>query len=147
MKVIFLKDVKGKGKKGEIKEVKDGYAHNYLIKNKLAMPATEKGLQVIENEKEQQRIDEALHLADMKALAEKLVNVQLEFKVKAGEGGRVFGSISTKQIGKELDKLNLKVDKRKIQLDHPITSLGYHNVNIHLHKDVDAMIKVHVSGK
>ena len=148
MKVIFLQDVKGKGKKGEVKNVADGYARNYLLKYNYAKQATSgnmKELQAKKNkEKElaQQEKEEAQKLKDV------LAETTVEIKAKAGEAGRLFGSITSKNIAEELEKSHgHKIDKRKIELDTPIRALGYTNVPVKLHHDVTGTIKVHVSEK
>lgn len=144
MEVIFLKDVKGQGKKGEIKKVKDGYAINYLIKNNLAVMKTEKGLEILAKEKKEAKIKEDNSISSANELKEKLEKVTLTFKLKAGEKDKVFGSISTKQIKEELDKLGYNIDKKDIILDHAISSLGIHDVSINLYKKINAIIKVKV---
>ncbi|WP_085993806.1 50S ribosomal protein L9 [Oceanobacillus senegalensis] len=148
MRVIFLKDVKGKGKKGEVKNVSDGYARNYLLKNNLAEEATSGNLKALEAKKrknaelEQQEKDQAMELK------EKLTKQEVELKAKAGDGGRLFGSITSKQIAEALHKqYGHKVDKRKIELDQPIRALGYTNVPVKLHPEVTGTIKVHVVEK
>ncbi|TKD67672.1 50S ribosomal protein L9 [Pseudalkalibacillus hwajinpoensis] len=144
MKVIFLEDVKGKGKKGEVKNVADGYARNHLLKNNLAVEAnnanmkTLKAKQKSDDKKAQQELDEA------NALKETIESLEVELQTKSGEGGRLFGSITSKNIAEELKKKDIKVDKRKIELDEPIRSLGYTDVPIKLHHDVTATVKVHV---
>ncbi|MCL7747490.1 50S ribosomal protein L9 [Halalkalibacter alkaliphilus] len=144
MKVIFLADVKGKGKKGETKNVSEGYARNYLIPNQLAVEATQGNLKNLEAQKksQQKKADEELDQA--KAYKEELEALTIEIKAKSGEGGRLFGAISTKQIAETLKKMKKKVDKRKIMLDDPIRALGYTNVPIKIHPDVIATVKVHV---
>ncbi|WP_332634812.1 50S ribosomal protein L9 [Halalkalibacter flavus] len=144
MKVIFLADVKGKGKKGETKNVSEGYARNYLIPNQLAVEATQGNLKNLEAQKksQQKKADEELDQA--KAYKEELEALTVEIKAKSGEGGRLFGAISTKQIAETLKKMKKKVDKRKIMLDDPIRALGYTNVPIKIHPDVIATVKVHV---
>ncbi|GAE32320.1 50S ribosomal protein L9 [Alkalihalobacillus hemicellulosilyticus] len=144
MKVIFLEDVKGKGKKGETKNVSEGYARNYLLPNNLAVEATQGNMKNLEAQKKskQKKEDEELKAAqDYKAELEALT---VEIKAKAGEGGRLFGAVSTKQIAETLKKMKKKVDKRKIMLDDPIRALGYTNVPIKIHPDVIATVKVHV---
>ncbi|WP_270183008.1 50S ribosomal protein L9 [Alkalihalobacillus sp. CinArs1] len=145
MKVIFLEDVKGKGKKGEVKNVADGYARNHLLKNNLAVEANNanmkqlKAKQRSDEKKAQEELDEA------KALKETIENLEVEISTKSGEGGRLFGSITSKNIAEDLKKHHdIKIDKRKIELDEPIRSLGYTNVPIKLHQDVTATVKVHV---
>lgn len=142
MKVIFIKDVKGQGKKDEIKEVKDGYAMNYLIKNKLAVMYTETSNKRLENEKQARKEKEAQDIKEAQELKNKLSKIKVSFKVKTGEKDKVFGSISSKQIKEELDKLGYSIDKKKIKVDEPITSLGHHFVNIELHKEVIAKLEV-----
>ncbi|MEK4027468.1 50S ribosomal protein L9 [Pseudobacillus sp. FSL P4-0506] len=146
MKVIFLQDVKGKGKKGEVKNVADGYAHNFLIKNGLAVEATAGNKKTLEAQKKkevelaQQELEEAKKL---KAVMEELT---VEIKAKSGEGGRLFGSVTTKQIAEELKKThNIKIDKRKMDLPEGIRALGYTNVPVKLHNEVSATLKVHVT--
>lgn len=148
MKVIFMQDVKGKGKKGEVKNVADGYARNYLLKYNYAKEATSgnmKELQAKEKKQEQLKQQEKEEAGKLK---EKLAETTVEIKAKAGDAGRLFGSITSKNIAEELEKsFGYKVDKRKIELDTPIRALGYTNVPVKLHHDVTGTIKVHVSEK
>lgn len=142
MKVIFLKDLKGQGKKEEIKEVKDGYAMNFLIKKGFAVPLNDKNLQNLKNIQAKRQADDKENRKEASILKEKLEKLVLTFKVKTGEQDRVFGSISVKQIKEELLKQGYKIDKNQIELENNITSLGYHNVSIILYKDIKATIKV-----
>ena len=145
MKVIFTKDVKGQGKAGEIKEVKDGYAQNFLIKNGYAVSYTKRSKEILDisnKNKEEREKEEIKRCNDLK---EKIKSVNLKFKVKTGKNDQVFGSISTKQITSELDKLGYKIDKKKIVLSSPINSLGFHEINIMLHKNVTATIRVELT--
>lgn len=147
MKVIFLADVKGKGKKGDVKNVADGYARNYLFPKKLAVEATKSNLRTL---KAKQRIDEQKaeeQLQQAKELKSFLEKTTIEMQAKAGDGGRLFGSITNKQIAEQLKKKDVMIDKRKIQLQEPIRSLGYTNVPVKLHPDVTATLKVHVREK
>lgn len=144
MKVIFLKDVKGKGKKGEVKDVAEGYARNYLIPNGLAVEATKSNLKTLEAQKKSAQKKAEHELEEAKKLKEQIEKLTVEIKAKAGEGGRLFGAVSTKQIAEALGKLNIKVDKRKILLDEPIRSLGFTNVPVKIHPEVTATVKVHV---
>ena len=121
MKVIFIKDVKGQGKKDEIKEVKDGYAMNYLIKNKYAVPYTETSNKRLNDEIKERKIQEEKDIEEANKIKEKLKKEKISFKVKTGKEDRVFGSISSKQIKDELDKLGYKIDKKKIILDTQIS--------------------------
>ncbi|QJX74787.1 50S ribosomal protein L9 [Priestia megaterium] len=146
MKVIFLKDVKGKGKKGEVKNVSDGYAHNFLLKNGYAVEATGGNVKVLEAQKNREQKDAAAELQANKELKATLEELTVELKAKSGEGGRLFGSITSKQIAEELKKKhNIKVDKRKIELNDAIRALGYTNVPVKLHPEVTANVKVHVT--
>ena len=142
MKVIFLKDVKGQGKKDEIKEVKDGYAMNYLIKNGYAVKYTSRSNEILLDEKAKRKEHEDKNIAEANAIKNKLKEINLVFKVKTGEADKVFGSISQKQIKEELDKRGLNIDKKKIMIDTPISTLGYHFVKIELHKKVIAELSV-----
>ncbi|EPZ39096.1 hypothetical protein LH47_00409 [Anoxybacillus thermarum] len=145
MKVIFLKDVKGKGKKGEVKNVADGYAQNFLFKQGLAIEATPANLKALEAQKNKQKKEAEEELARAKQLKEKMDTLTVELFAKAGEGGRLFGSITSKQIAEALQQQHdIKIDKRKIELDDAIRALGYTNVPIKLHPEVTATLKVHV---
>ncbi|CAM3193243.1 50S ribosomal protein L9 [Filibacter tadaridae] len=145
MKVIFLQDVKGKGKKGEVKEVSIGYAQNFLLKNNMAVEATSGNMSKLEGQKKRVAKDAAEELAEAKVLKEKIDNITIEMKAKSGEGGRLFGSITTKQIADALNKTEgIKVDKRKMELPDAIRALGFTNVPIKIHQDVTAVLKVHV---
>ncbi len=145
MKVIFLKDVKGKGKKGEVKNVADGYAQNFLIKQGLAVEASQANISTLNAKKKKEEKLAAEELAEAKKLKEKMDKITIEFTTKAGEGGRLFGSITSKQIADELQKVNdIKIDKRKIELPDAIRSLGYTKVPVKLHTEVTATLNVHV---
>lgn len=145
MKVIFLKDVKGKGKKGEVKNVADGYAQNFLFKQGLAIEATPANLKALEAQKNKQKKEAEEELARAKQLKEKIDTLTVELFAKAGEGGRLFGSVTSKQIAEALQQQHdIKIDKRKIELDDAIRALGYTNVPIKLHPEVTATLKVHV---
>lgn len=144
MKVIFLKDVKGQGKKDEVKEVKDGYAKNFLIKQGYAIAANGNTIKKLNSDLENRRLEENLLVGECNQIKSKLEKEKIIFKVKTGKQDMMFGQISTKQLKEELSKLGYKIDKTRILLDHPITSLGTHNVEIELHKQVKAIIKVQV---
>jgi large subunit ribosomal protein L9 len=145
MRVIFLQDVKGKGKKGEVKNVSEGYARNFLFPKNLASEATSsamatlKGQQKSEEKKQQDQLEEA------EALKNKLAEMTITIKTKTGEGGRVFGSVTSKQIADGLKEQGIKIDKRKIELADPIKALGYTNVPVKLHSQVTGTVKVHVT--
>jgi len=146
MKVIFLQDVKGKGKKGDIKEVPNGYAQNFLIKNNLAKPANNESMAELKGKqkaKEKQDAEVLAEAKELKALLEKEETV-VKINAKAGEDGRLFGSIPSKQIADALNKqYKIKIDKRKIELDEPIRALGFTQVPVKLHPQVTATINVH----
>ncbi len=144
MKVIFLKDVKGQGKKDEIKEVKDGYAQNYLIKNGYAIKYTNRGNEILTNQINDRNKKEELKIKECNNIKEKLEKSNITFKVKSGIGGKAFGVISTKQISEELNKRGYKIDKKKISCDVSLSSLGSYEVKIELHPKVVAKIKVNL---
>ena len=146
MKVILLSDVKKVGKKGEIVEVSDGYGRNFLLNKKLAVLATKKSMEILDEQNLQHDLEEKQKEADAQALKQKLTKITLEFHVKTGEGGRVFGSVSTKQIVEQLQRVHaIKIEKRKF-ID-TITSLGYTDVKVDLYKNkVIGVIRVHVNG-
>lgn len=146
MKVIFLKDVKGKGKKGEIKNVADGYAHNFLLKNNLAIEANQATISKLDGQKKKEQKEADHERQEAEQLKEKLESLTIELTAKSGEGGRLFGSITTKQVATALEKKNgIKLDKRKMDLDDAIRALGYTNVPVKLHHDVTATLRVHVT--
>ena len=146
MKVIFLEDVKGKGKKGEVKEVSDGYARNVLLKQKKAVEATP--AEMAKLRANNKRAEEAAEqeLIDAKNLKTTLEGLTVELKAKLGKDGRLFGSITSKQIAEQLQKDHgIKIDKRKMDLKDAIRTLGVTNVNVKLHHEVSAVLKVHVA--
>ncbi len=142
MKVIFIKDLRGQGKKGDIKEVKDGYAENYLIKNNYAKKLTENNYNQYLESKKEEEIQDSNNRKAAQVLKEKLSKIELIFKVKTGAQDKVFGSISTKQIKEELENKMIIIDKKQIQLDEGLSTLGYHDVKIELYKDIIGVIKV-----
>lgn len=145
MKVIFTEDVKGKGTKGEVKNVSVGYARNYLLKNNLAIEATPGNLKALEAKKKKEEMKEEVIVEEAKELQKKLTKIEVKLKTKAGENGRLFGSITSKNIASELEKTHkIKIDRRKIELDQPIRALGHTNIPVKLHPEVTGEIKVHV---
>lgn len=142
MKVIFLKDLKCQGKKGEIKEVKDGYAQNFLIKNNYAEKLTEETFQNYLTEKKEEKNLDNQKRKEALEIKSTLEKIELVFKVKTGQMDKVFGSVSSKQIKDDLEKLGIIVDKKQIDIKEGISTLGYHNVNIELYKDIVGVIKV-----
>ena len=142
MKVILLEDVKKVGKKGEIVNVSDGYGQNFLIKNGKALMATETGKKIVAQQEEEKKQEDLKRKEEAQELAKKLEAIVVEFKVKTGKDGKVFGSISSKQIWTELDKLGYKIDKKKIVIPDALTSIGTFYVYVELYKNVTAKIKV-----
>lgn len=144
MKVIFTQDVKGKGKKGEVKEVPVGYANNFLLKKNYAVEATPGNLKQLELQKKRAKQERQQEIEDAKALKETLSNIEVQVSAKTGEGGKLFGSVSTKQIAEALKaQHDIKIDKRKMDLPNVIHSLGYTNVPVKLDKEVEGTIRVH----
>lgn len=145
MEIVLLQDVKALGKKGQIVSVNDGYARNFILPKKLGIEANAKNLNDLKLQKQNAEKVAANQLADAKALAEKLAELSVTVSIKAGEGGRTFGSVSTKEIAKAAaDQLKLDIDKKKMVLPEPIRSLGVTEVPIKLHKDVTAILRVKV---
>lgn len=144
MKVIFIKDVKGQGKKNDIKEVKDGYAKNFLIKNGYALAATTNNLNQIKKDLKEKSTEEEALIEEMEKCKKSLEKETITFVVSTGKEDKMFGKISSKQIKKELDNLGYNIDKTKIKLKEDLSSLGIHNIDLELHKKVTAVIKVKV---
>lgn len=144
MKVIFLKDVKGQGKKGEIKNVSDGYANNFLFPQGLAKPANDSNLKQLEHQKQAEARHKEKEKEQAEALAAKINETTIVVRAKAGDGGRLFGAITSKHIADELKKIKMDIDKRKIVMDDPIRTLGVSQIPIKLHPDVKATLKVQV---
>lgn len=142
MQVIFVKDLKKQAKKGDIKEVKDGYAQNFLIKNGYAIQVTEKNMETVKKETEAKKEEELILTKEAEQLKKELEKLTLVFKVKTGDKDKVFGSISPKQIKEELLKKGYKIDKKQIELITSLQSLGFHKVVITLYKEVKAELKV-----
>lgn len=146
MIVILLKDVKGSGKAGEVVKVSDGYARNMLIPKGLAMEATEGNVRNLEKQKALQEEKKAEQRAAAEEQAKRLSELTVEIKTKGGEGGRLFGSITSKDIADALKKQhNIDVDKKKLQLDSPIKQTGEFKVEIKFYYEISAMITVKVS--
>lgn len=146
MKVILLKDVKGVGKKQEIVTVKDGYGSNYLIPNGLAVQYSNKSLEILNQEKADEKEQIRLLTEKAKKTAEELKGIVLEFKCNGGSDGRMFGTISTKQIEQELkNKHNIEIDKRKIISKVAVDKFGFTKLDVELYKGVIGVITVHVS--
>lgn len=143
MKIILLQDVKSLGKKGEIVNVNDGYARNFILPKQLGVEATGKNLNDLKLQKNNEKKVAQENLDAAKELAAQLKAGKVELSIKVGEGGKTFGSISAKEIAAAVkDQMNLDVDKKKIQLKETIKSLGTHIVNIKLHPEVAAELNV-----
>lgn len=141
MKVILIEDVRKQGKKGDIIDVADGYG-SFLIKGKQAILASQAGITKLNREKERKQQAEEELIKECNKLKDKLAKEVFKFKVKTGEQDRVFGSVSAKQIASELQNKNYNIDKKQIKINVPLSSLGFHNVDIELHKKVVATIRV-----
>ena len=144
MKVVLLKDVKGTGKKGDIKEVADGYAKNFLLKNGFAKIANAAALSENTRQKEAEEFHKEMKKQDAIALAAKLKNLKIDIAIKCGENGKMFGSITSKEISENLKSLGYEIDKRKIELPEPIKAVGQYQISIKLHPEVSAKIEVEI---
>ena len=144
MKVILLKDVKGKGKKDSIIDVSDGYANNFLIKNGLAVAYSKTSKQILDKEIDKREKEEEALIKKYEEIKNKLENKCFDFKVKTGKQDKVFGTISSKQICEKLEEFGYKIDKKCIKIDGNISTLGITNVLIELHKKVTFSIKINL---
>lgn len=148
MEVILLEDVKALGKKGEIVKVNDSYARNCLIPKKLGVEANSKNLNDLKLQNANKAKIEKEKLEEARALAEKLGELSVTLNIKSGEGGKTFGSVSTKEIAHAVkEQLGLELDKKKMVLDEPIRTLGNHIILVKLHKEVTANLTVKVREK
>lgn len=148
MKIILLEDIKSVGKKGEIIEANDGYARNYILPKKLGVKATPKNLNDLKLKKNNEEKIALKQLEDAQALAKELEDKAVVVKIRAGEGGRVFGSVSTKEIAAAFkEQYGMEIDKKKIQVDEAIKSCGVYRVNIKLHPKVTGVLTVKVQEK
>ncbi len=147
MKVILLQDVKKIGNKGDVINVADGYGRNYLLPRKLAMEATGKNLQTLKVQKNKQEAEKEREISKAKKIAEELAKKPILIKTKAGEKGRLFGSVTSMEIASALEaQTKLKIDKRKIDLPEPIKTLGKHTVKIKLHPKVHSEFNIIVEA-
>ena len=142
MKVIFIKDLKKQGKVNEIKEVSDGYATNFLIKNGYAVKYTKTSNEILNTNIKNAAIEEENNIKEATKIKNELEKKEIIFNVKSGADGRTFGTISTKQIAEKLMELDYKIDKKQIIIDGSLNVLGTHYVKINLHKKVQANLKV-----
>lgn len=148
MEVILLEDVKNVGKKGEVVKVNDGFGRNVLIKKKQAVEATGKNLNDLKLKKANDERIAAENLEAAKELGRKIEDASITIAIKVGEGGKTFGSVSSKEIAEEVkSQLGFEVDKKKVQLKDAIKTVGEHDVKIKLHPQVTTTLKVKVEGK
>ena len=144
MKIILLQDVRKVGKKDEILEVSDGYANNYLIKNKLAVPLTKRSKEVLNRRLDEEAYNEELKVKDLEKVKKALEDKIIAFKVKVGQEDKVFGKVSTKQIADKLKEMGYDIDKKCIKLESDLATLGMHEVEIILHKRVTFKLRVNL---
>ncbi|REK72000.1 50S ribosomal protein L9 [Paenibacillus paeoniae] len=142
MKVIFLQDVKGQGKKGQVKDLSEGYVRNFLLPKGLAKLASDGNLKTLEVQNASEEKRKQKEKEDAEALGKRLEEMTIVVKAKAGEGGRLFGAITSKQIAEALAAKGVKIDKRKIELDEPIRTLGVTQVPVKLHPEVKAKLNI-----
>tara|TARA_Y100000817_G_scaffold187572_1_gene146572 strand:+ start:139 stop:588 length:450 start_codon:yes stop_codon:yes gene_type:complete len=145
MKVILIQDVDNLGKIGDSVNVKNGYARNFLIPNKLALFANDQNMKSIESMLKQQELKNAKERSNLESLSKVLNKVTLKFELKAGEEGKLFGSVTSQMISDELAKQDLNIDKKEIVLDEPIKELGKHKVSIDLGENLSASIQIKVN--
>lgn len=148
MKVILQQEVKKLGKKGDILEVSEGYARNFLLPQKLAIPATSTNVNTVSQQKASEARKAQRMTEEAQVLAAQMSKIEVKLAVKTGEGGKLFGSINTKDIADAIMAQNqLEIDKRKIEMKEAIKALGTYDVTIKLHPEVSAKIKVHVTAQ
>ncbi len=147
MKVILKQDVKGQGKKGDVINVNDGYGRNYLIARGMAEEATAKALNDVTMKKQAEKFHRDQEVKQMRELAEKLKTVSVNVSVKCGENGKVFGSVTTKEISETLSQMGIDVDKKKIVLDAPIKQAGSYTLDVKLYPEITAKLSVTVSNQ
>ncbi len=145
MKVILKQDIRALGKRGDIKEVADGYARNYLLPKGLAIEASSGNIKILSDQKEMMVQKELREREEAKELADRLNGLEISFKVKTGEGGRLFGSITGKDLADQIyQKTKIELDKRKLEIEESIKNLGKHQVKVHLYKGITVEIQVNV---
>lgn len=147
MKVIFLKDVKNVAKAGEVKEVKEGYARNFLFKGGLAIEATEANLNNLQRKKEKEIELEKNKIEEAKNLSEKINGTNVIMKRRAGDKGRLFGAITSTEISEELAKIGINIDKKMIELKNPIKELGEYKIKVNLYKEIKGEFTLKVDGE
>ena len=144
MKVILTDEIRGLGGRGEVVQVKDGYARNYLLPKKLALEATSGNMKVAEQEKKKWDVLSQKEKGDAQKAATEMEGLKIVVQKRAGEEGTLFGSVTANDIADALAEHNITVDKRRIELEHPLKSLGVHEVGIRLHREVTARVQVEV---
>lgn len=147
MKLILTQDVKGLGKKDQVIEASDGYARNYLLPKKIAILADNENMNKLQGRKDSAEHKKKLEIENAKQTAEKLSKMTLKIKVKTGENGKLFGSITSKEISSELkEKHNIEVDKKKIILKDPIKEIGIFNVDIKLYEGITTKLRIEINS-
>ena len=145
MKVILQQDVRGQGKKGQLVEISDGYARNFLLPRKLAVPATAENINTMKLQEKARQAQMAAEKAEAQALAEKLQGIQVKLAAKAGEGGRLFGAVTSKEIAEALSaQFGLNITKTKLVLDEPIKACGGYQIKAKLGYEILGTVKVMV---
>ncbi|MGA1862488.1 50S ribosomal protein L9 [Deferribacter thermophilus] len=147
MKVIFLKDVKGVAKAGEIKNVSDGYARNFLLKKNLAVEATPANIKKLEEKKLRMQEAELQKQQDAENTAKKLKSVTLTLSKKAGENGKLFGAVTAAELEEELKKKGVNIDKKQIDLSEPIKQVGEYTIKVNLYKEIKGEFKVVINAE
>ncbi len=148
MEVILLADVKNVGKKNQTVNVSDGYANNFLLKKRLAVPVSKKSVEILENQQENERVHQENLKKDALKMVETLKGITLEFQMKVGKDSKTFGSISLKQVEEEMkNKYNISIDKRKFLDKGPLDMLGLYRLRIELYKGVIGEVNVHISER
>ena len=148
MKVILVKDVKGLGEKESLVNVSDGYARNYLIPKGLACQSNQKNLNVMKAKNKAMEAKKEKEIEEAKALADKLNQSSITIKAKAGENGKLFGSITSKDISEKIKSMhNLDIDKRKIVLDEPLKSMGEFSIEIKIYPEISSKLKVYIENE
>ncbi|QNO15030.1 50S ribosomal protein L9 [Alkalicella caledoniensis] len=145
MKVIMLQTVKKVGQQGQVLEVSEGYARNFLLPKGYAVEASKGNVKSLDEQKKSEERKKEKELEEAKKFADKITNTSLSMKAKSGEGGKLFGSVTSKDIAELLAKKGIKVDKRKIELSEPIKSLGEYELNVKLYPEINATLKVKIS--
>ena len=146
MKIVLLQSVRGLGDPGDIVNVKSGYARNYLIPQDMAVYATKNNIAQIENRIEKAKEIEATRIEKLKLVAEKLNKLSLKFSLQSGEEDKLFGSVTNQMVADQLIENGYTIERKDIIINEPIKTLGNHYVNIYLHKDVDAKVKIKVKA-